>query len=298
MDPKKIEKFENMDSLLNTLTLYAENIDNFKLKLIDLLKIKNSIIKNDRFCDFGLIISNFDLKKDLLMQQIDNKTKLFNIFINRLYLDLCYIQSLLMNVENILFELNIFAEKKIDTNIFKKKNLKLAEFKEIVNIIINNYFLITKYLEKFYLKIRGLTNLIGNQICTKKISNTLYIQFDKLILEKEKIFNLINQTINFYNDITNQYLKIDDEKNYKIFIEEPDKVNTSFHDYADKHSELQIDSENQKNNESDTNSKDSKDSKDSNKNNYKDNHEIKIKTNDNTIFLKKNKILKEVDYDK
>ena len=138
-----------------------------------------------------------------------------------------------------------------------------------------------------------MTNLINNQICTKKISNTLYIQYDKLILEKEKIYNLINQTINFYNDITNQYLKIDDEKNYRIFIEEPDKVNTSFHDYADKHSEMQLDYDLQPISESQEINK-----SDESENNYKDNHEIKIKTNDNIIFLKKNKVYKEIDFNK
>ena len=118
----------------------------------------------------------------------------------------------------------------------------------------------------------------------------------------QKIYNLINQTINFYNDITKQYLKTDDDKNFRIFIEEPDKIDTSFHDYADKHSELQIDydlktiSENGEDNNDDVNNEDNND--DANNDNFKDNHELKIKSNNNVIFLKKNKIYKEIDFKK
>ncbi len=215
------QKFENIESLLKILTEYVNNIDGFKTKLELLNQTKHNIIKNDKFCDFGLIISNFDMKKDLLAHLISSKTKLFELFINRLYLDLCYIQSLLINVENTLFELTIFSEKKIDRNMFKKKNLKIDEFKEIVNDIIENYNLISGYLDKFNSKIRNLTEIITHELHAKKFANTLYTQYDKLALEKEKIYTLINQTINFYYDLTLQYLKSDDNINYEVFLNEP-----------------------------------------------------------------------------
>jgi hypothetical protein len=215
------QKFENIESLLKILSDYVNNIDEFKTKLEILSQTKHNIIKNDKFCDFGLIISNFDMKKDLLTHLIASKSKLFELFINRLYLDLCYIQSLLINVENTLFELTIFTEKKIDRNMFKKKHFKIDEFKEIVNDIIGNYNLVSGYLDKFNSKIKSLTEIITHEFHARKFANTLYTQYDKLALEKEKIYSLINQTINFYYDLTLQYLKIDDNINYEIFLNEP-----------------------------------------------------------------------------
>jgi hypothetical protein len=215
------QKFENIESLLKILSDYVSNIDGFKMKLELLNQTKHNVIKNDKFCDFGLIISNFDMKKDLLAHIIASKTKLFELFINRLFLDLCYIQSLLINVENVLFDLTIFTEKKIDRTMFKKKNLKIDEFKELVNDIIGNYNLISGYLEKFSTKIKNLTEIITHEFHAKKFANTLFTQYNKLDLEREKIYNLINQTINFYYDLTLQYLKVDDSINHEIFLKEP-----------------------------------------------------------------------------
>jgi hypothetical protein len=133
----------------------------------------------------------------------------------------CYIQSLLINTENTFFDLSICAEKKFDTNIFKKKNLKIEDFKEIFGIIITNYNMVNSYLEKFLNKLNSLTETINHEINIKKIYNTMLIQYNKLLLEKEKIFNLINQTNTFYYDIAMEYLQTPEHFNSEIFLKSP-----------------------------------------------------------------------------
>ena len=166
-------------------------------------------------------MSNIELKKELMTQDLNNKIKLFDIFINHLFLDICYIQSLLINVENTLFELSICTEKKFDTNIFKKKNLKIDDFKEIFSVIIGNYVIIAAYLDKFQHKLNNLTETINNEINIKKLYNTISIQYHKLLLEKEKIFNLINQTQALYYEIAIEYLQDQDTTNHEIFLQSP-----------------------------------------------------------------------------
>jgi hypothetical protein len=98
------EEFESIDRLLKVLTTYNDNINEYKKKIDILIKTKLSIAKDDKYFDFGLIMSNIELKKELMTQDLNNKIKLFDIFINHLFLDICYIQSLLINVENTLFD--------------------------------------------------------------------------------------------------------------------------------------------------------------------------------------------------
>jgi len=215
------EKFENINKLIEILTDYKDNIDYLKNKLDILNATKQNILKNEKFCDFGLILSNFDFKKDLLVHQIESSTKLLELFINRLYLDMCYIQSLLINIENILFDLNILVEKKIDKNIFKLKNIKISEFQEILCSLKTNYNLISGYLDKFYKKIVFVRDLINSQIESGKISNTMVYQHTKLTLEKNKIFDLINQTVNLYSDISVEYLKTEKTDKISIFEDRP-----------------------------------------------------------------------------
>ena len=211
------EKFENIDKLIEILTQFKDNIEYLKNKLDILIATRQNILKNDLCCDFGLIISNFDFKKDLLQHQIDTNTKLLEIFINRLYLDMCYIQSLLINIENTLFDLNVVSEKKIDKNIFKIKNIKISEFQEILTSLKTNYNLICSYLDKFHKKILFVKDLINSQIYSGKISNTMIFQHSKLNLEKQKIFELINQTMNLYKDISQEYLIIDSNNKINAF---------------------------------------------------------------------------------
>ena len=215
------EEFESIDRLLKVLTTYNDNINEYKKKIDILIKTKLSIAKDDKYFDFGLIMSNIELKKELMTQDLNNKIKLFDIFINHLFLDICYIQSLLINVENTLFELSICTEKKFDTNIFKKKNLKIDDFKEIFSVIIGNYVIIAAYLDKFQHKLNNLTETINNEINIKKLYNTISIQYHKLLLEKEKIFNLINQTQALYYEIAIEYLQDQDTTNHEIFLQSP-----------------------------------------------------------------------------
>jgi hypothetical protein len=215
------EEFEDIDRLLKILTIYNDDITEYKKKIDMLVKTKTIIAKDDKFFDFGLIMSNIGLKKELMTQELGNKIKLFDIFINHLFVDICYIQSLLINVENTLFELSICTEKKFDNNMFKKKNLKIEDFKEIFSIIMGNYAIISAYLDKFLLKLNSLTDAINNEINIKKLYNTISVQYHKLLLEKEKIFHLINQTQTLYHDIAIEYLQEQDKTNHEIFLQSP-----------------------------------------------------------------------------
>ncbi len=211
------QQFDDITPLLNILSEFINSIETYKKKLEVVNTTKNNVLKNDKFCDLGLIISNFDFKKELFQYQIESKTKVFSIFINRLFLDFCFIQSQLLNVESILFDLHILTEKKLDKNLFKRKNIKIIEFKDILNDLINNYKIISDYLDKFNNKLNLITDIINSEIGRKKISNTMYFQYDKLVLEQNKIFNLINQTIKFYYDLALEYLDLNDETKYNIF---------------------------------------------------------------------------------
>ncbi len=133
-------------------------------------------------------------------------------------------QNLLINIETIFIDLNIFVEKRIDKEIFKRKNIKINEFKEIFSEIKLNYEIINGYLSKFKIKIDTITELINNEIHSNKILNTMNIQYNKLKIEHNKVFELMNQTINFYYEITLEYLKNDIDNKYTVF-EGNEKIN-------------------------------------------------------------------------
>ena len=212
------EKFENIDSLVEILDKYKNDIDFIKSKLDSLSRAKLNLIKNNELCDFGLVLSNFELKKELLTNDYNTKNKFLEIIINRLYLDLCYLQSLCINIENILFDLRIVIERKLDKNIFKIKNIKIGDFRDILDIIKNSYNIVNNYLEKFRKKIEDLNLEIGSEISTSINNNSFFIQYKKLALEKYKIYNLINTSISFYTNICKEYLQVFGKDKYDIFL--------------------------------------------------------------------------------
>jgi hypothetical protein len=215
-----LEKFENIDILIEILNNYRLDIDIIKEKLESLIGVKDNLTKNKQIYDYGLVISNFELKREVLTNDLMTKTKFLEIIINRLYLDLCYIQSLCIHVENILFELNILVEKKIDKNIFKIKNIKITDFKDILGAIKHSYNTIENYLDKFEKRIEEIDSLINSQVRTTKYSYSFFIQYQKLLLERDKILNLINNTINYYTNVCNEYLKVYGKSKYEIFLNE------------------------------------------------------------------------------
>jgi hypothetical protein len=215
-----LEKFENIDILIDILNNYKLDIDIIKEKLENLIEVKDNLLKNKQIYDYGLVISNFELKREVLTNDLMTKNKFLEIVINRLYLDLCYIQSLCIHVENILFELNILVEKKLDKNIFKIKNIKITDFKDILEGIKHSYNTIENYLIKFEKKIGEIDSIINSQVRTTKYSYSFFIQYQKLLLEKDKILNLINNTINYYKNVSNEYLKAYGKSRYEIFLTE------------------------------------------------------------------------------
>ena len=70
-------------------------------------------------------------------------------------------------------------------------------------------------------KSTSLTSAINHEINIKKLYNTIFIQYNKLSLEKEKIYNLINQTNTFYYDIAQEYLQTPDKTCAEIFLKSP-----------------------------------------------------------------------------
>jgi hypothetical protein len=86
---------------------------------------------------------------------------------------------------------------------------------------MGNYAIISAYLDKFLLKLNSLTDAINNEINIKKLYNTISVQYHKLLLEKEKIFHLINQTQTLYYDIAIEYLQEQDKTNHEIFLQSP-----------------------------------------------------------------------------
>jgi hypothetical protein len=203
-----MSEFDNIDGLLKLLTNYCEHIDNLKKKLEHLDKLKKDI-NNNKCCEYNLIIYNFDLKINLQKNKIENKTKILEIIINRFYYDICYIQSLLINLENKFFYFKIITEKKIDKNMFKKKEIRIGDFKEMITSVVNNYMLISNLMEKLNMKIKNLHEII--KIEFNGYNNTLFTELNKLKVEHGTIFELINQTINFYYDISKENLIIEQD---------------------------------------------------------------------------------------
>ncbi len=93
-----LDKFENIDILLDILNNYRLDIELIKEKLDSLTEIKSNLIKNKQTYDYGLVISNFELKREILTNDFTTRNNFLEIIVNRLYLDLCYIQSLCISI--------------------------------------------------------------------------------------------------------------------------------------------------------------------------------------------------------
>ena len=213
---KKIIINDEIIKILNILFKLDNNISNNKNNMINEYKIKYKEELSRIILDYLDILKNYYIKNNNF-----NNSKIFlnfikqcNIFVK--ILNIIDVSELIINKLNEILNISGFIEYILyGFEILINDNNNIINIINIIIYLKNKNILIYKYL--YHLKSRIYNNIIKcsltNDIITKECNYNKYL-IDKLNIDKN--LNILNDIINFNNELKDNFNKNDNLKTIKI----------------------------------------------------------------------------------